>query len=223
MKRLWLVFCLAILIAPVLLFAQNLGDWKATYGDWKMINGRLTQLNLKAGMAMANVYLPQSGVMQYEVDVRYLGGLEDEYGGFGFHVFVDKPHSRKSWGSGKSYLFWLTYDPEAYGGGGVYGQAYKSKTRKTHSNMNLLHKGNAYGIPASYLSKIDITKLNKYYIPIKIIVDGDTGIVKVYDPIVANYYYRFSLGGALGKGLYVSVRTNSLAASFADFRATKLR
>jgi hypothetical protein len=63
MKRLWLVFCLAILIAPVLLFAQNLGDWKATYGDWKMINGRLTQLNLKAGMAMANVYLPQSGVI----------------------------------------------------------------------------------------------------------------------------------------------------------------
>jgi len=220
MKRLWLVFCLAILIAPVLLFAENVGDWKAAYGDWKMINGRLSQLSLKAGMAMAHVYLPQSGVMQYEVDIRYLGGLEDEYGGLGFHVFVDKPHSRKSWGSGKSDLLWITYDPKAYGGSGVYAQAYKSKS---HIDMNLLHKGNAYELPAVYLSKIDVTRLNKYYLPVKVVVDGDTGIVKVYDPLVANYYYKFSLGGALGKGSYVSVRTNSLAASFADFRATKLR
>ena len=45
--------------------------------------------------------------------------------------------------------------------------------------------------------------------------------VKVWDPLVPNYYYRFGLGGPVKNGGYVSVRTNSLAASFGNFKVTK--
>jgi len=218
MKRRLLLVCLALLLVPAFVFSQDLGPWKAAYGDWKMVNGRLTQLSTKAGMAQAYMALPQSGIVEYEFDVKYVDGGQDFYGGFGFHVGIDRAAGGKSWGNGKSFLLWLTLDPKAYGGSGVYAQAYQSRTS---SEMALAHKATAYQIPASRLKDINLDKMSLYSLPVRIRINYDTGSVKVWDPLIANYYYRFSLGGPVKNGGYVSVRTNSLGASFGNFRVSR--
>jgi hypothetical protein len=218
MKRLAILLCLLVIV-PAFLFSQDLGPWKAAYGDWKMVSGRLQQLSTKAGMAQAYMRLPQSGIMQYEFDVKYIDGFQDMYAGFGVHLGIDSACPGKSWGNGKSYLLWLTLDPKAYAGSGVFAQAYKSDS---HSVMYLMHRGNQYQIPTSILSAVDMSKMTMYTLPIKIRVDYSTGWVKIWDPTVQNYYYKFSLGGPIRNGMYVSVRTNSMAASFGDFTITQL-
>jgi hypothetical protein len=218
MKRLTVLLCLLLLIVPAFLFAQNLGDWKAAYGDWRMMGGRLVQRSTTAGMAQAYMPMRQSGVVQYEFDVRYVDGAMDQYAGFGVHIGIDKPYPRKSWGNGKSFLLWLTYDPKAYDGSGVFAQAYKSLSS---SRMNLLHPAKAYMIPSSRLQGIYLNRLSEYVLPVKIRVNYDTGSVKVWDPIIPNYYYRFTVGEPIRNGAYISVRTNSVALSFGNFRITK--
>lgn len=222
MKRTLWVLVVLLLASPLLIGAQSISipGTIAAYGEWKMVDGRLAQLDTKAGMAMFHAPLPQAGVMQYEFDVKYVDGLQDGYGGFGVQLFVDKPSARKAWGAGKSWLLWVTYDPKAYGGTGIFGQAYQSRS---NVDMRLLHKGDAYQLPASYAAKIGAGALQTARLPVKIVIDSNTGTVKVYDPTRANYYYRFSLGGPLGKGAYASLRTNSLAASFGNVKVTKLQ
>jgi hypothetical protein len=222
MKRLTWMLIVLLLAAPLAIWAQRveIKDWQAAYGDWKMVGNRLAQLDTKAGMAMVHARLPQSGVMQYEFDVEYIDGLQDRYGGFGVHLFVDQPHPRKAWGDGKSHLLWVTYDPKAYGGWGIYGQAYRSNSK---IEMDLLHRPDAYALPASYASRITADTLTKFRLPVKIVVDAGTGLIKVYDPTRPNYLYKFTLGGPLGKGTYASLRTNSLAASFGNVKVTRLQ
>jgi len=220
MKR--AIWVLLLLAAPLLMWADgvNIPGTFAAYGDWQMIEGRLAQLDTKAGMAMFHAPLPQSGVMQYEFDVQYLDGFQDMYGGFGVHLFVDDPHPRKSWGDGKSWLFWITYDPKAYGGWGIYGQAYYSES---NVKMDLVHAGDAYPLPGDYARQLNWGVLQNFRLPVKIVIDADSGMVKVYDPTRENYYYKFSLGGPLGAGAWASLRTNSLAASFGNVRVKKLQ
>jgi hypothetical protein len=218
MKRLTILICLLLLIVPAMLFAQALGPWKAAYGDWRMMGERLVQMNTKAGMAQAYMRQPQSGIMQYEFDVRYIDGGMDRYAGFGVHIGIDKAHPTKSWGNGRSFLLWLTYDPKAYDGSGVFAQAYKSINSST---MNLMHPARAYMIPASRLQGIYVDHLREYVLRVKIRVNYDTGWVKVWDPVIPNYYYRFWLGSAIRGGNFISVRTNSLAVSFGDLRVSK--
>lgn len=218
MKRLLVVLCLLFLIVPAFLFSQNLGPWNAAYGDWKMVGGRIAQMSTKAGMAQAYMKLPQSGIMQYEFDIKYIDGGQDMFGAFGFHIGIDKAAGGKSWGNGKSFLLWLTFDPKAYGGSGVYGQAYYSQTS---SIMDMVHKATAYELPVTRLKDINLERMAIYNLPVKARVNYSTGMVKVWDPVIPNYYYRFSLGGPMRGGNYISVRTNSLAASFGNFKVTK--
>ena len=218
MKRLTVLICLLLLIVPALLFAQSLGDWRAAYGDWRLTGGRLAQRSTTAGMAQAYMPIRQTGVVQYEFDVRYVDGAMDQYAGFGVHVGIDRAHPSKSWGNGRSFLLWLTYDPKVYDGSGVFAQAYKSVNSST---MNLLHPAKAYMIPSSRLRGIYLNRLSQYVLPVKIRVNYDTGWVKVWDPVIPNYYYRFWLGESIRNGAYISVRTNSVALSFGNFRISK--
>ena len=222
MKRTLWVCVVLLLVSPLLIGAQGISipGTIAAYGDWKMVDGRLAQLDTKAGMAMFHAPLPQSGVMQYEFNVKYVDGLQDMYGGFGVQLFVDKPYPHKAWGAGKSWLLWVTYDPQAYGGTGIFGQAYQSRS---NVDMTLLHAGDAYQLPVEYASQLGSNALKSSRLPVKIVIDADSGTVKVYDPTRANYYYRFSLGGPLGVGAYASLRTNSLAASFGNVKVTRLQ
>lgn len=185
-------------------------------GEWAVKGGRLYQADTEEKLAKINVMAAQSGEMQYEFDLRYEGGgMEDLMGGFGIQVFVDKAHDGKSWGNGNSFLLWLNYDPDpSYGAKGFQGQVYKSTS---HTKMTLVGQFdlNAY---VGLLNAKNMSMVIKG----RIKVDGDTGAVWVEDPTLPGYGYAFSLGGRVGMGSYMSLRTNSLALSFDNLKVSKL-
>jgi hypothetical protein len=218
MKRTVVLLCLLFLVVPALLFSQNMDGWTAAYGDWGTAGGRVVQRSTTAGMAQAYMRLPQSGIMQYEFDVKYLDGGDDMFAAFGFHVGIDSVAGGKSWGNGKSFLLWLTLDPKVYGGSGVYGQAYYSAS---HSAMDMVHGATEFELPMDRLADINLERMAMYALPIKARINYNTGEVKVWDPTVPNYYYYFSLGGPIRGGNYISIRSNSLAASFGNFKVTR--
>jgi len=213
-----------LIVITAMVSAQNLSlnfsrrtDASSSYGGWKTSGGRLQQSDVVNPLTKINFRVPQSGEMEYTFDVRYEGGgVEDRKAGFGLQVFVDKAHTGKSWGNGDSWLLWLNYDEKAsYGGKGFRAQVYRSKS---DTNMVILED---YNVPLddSVLTDAQLDTV----VPAKIVVNGNTGEVKVWDPTVSNRYYRFYLPEAPGRGSYVSLRTNSLAASFDNFEVRKLR
>jgi hypothetical protein len=218
MKRLFVLLCLLFLLLPAFLFSQDMGGWTAAYGDWKMVGDRLVQSSTKAGMAQAYMRLPQSGIMEYQFDVKYVDGGADMFGAFGFHIGIDSAAGGKSWGNGKSFLLWLTLDPKVYGGSGVYGQAYYSEA---HSIMDLVHGATDYQLPMDRLKDINLDRMAMYALPVRVRINYNTGDVKVWDPAIPKYYYRFNLGGPVRGGNYISVRSNSLAVSFGNFSISR--
>lgn len=188
-----------------------------SHGDWEIKGGRLYQDDVDEPLAKINVAARQSGEMQYEFDVRYEGGgFTDLMGGFGIHIFVNDPWNGMSWGNGSSFLLWLNYDPmPTYGSKGFTAQVYKSSSE---TKMELVGEFDlnrfAYLLNASNMN---------ISIPARIKIDGNTGSVWVEDPTLPGYGYRFSLGGSLGTGNYVALRTNSLALSFDNLTVTKLK
>ena len=218
MKRLIVLLCLLFLVFPAFLFSQDMGGWVGAYGDWKMVGDRLVQSSTKAGMAQAYMRLPQSGIMEYQFDVKYVDGGADMFGAFGFHIGIDSAAKGKSWGNGKSFLLWLTLDPKFYGGSGVYGQAYYSEA---HSVMDIVHKPTAYELPMDRLKDINLDRMAMYALPVRVRVNYNTGDVKVWDPVIPKYFYRFNLGGPIRGGNYISVRSNSLAVSFGNFKISR--
>ncbi len=208
MKKLIIILVLLIaFITPV--FSLSPVDLKFAYGKWTIENSRLYQNDLKAGMARVDIPLKQDGTMVYEFNVRYEdGGTDDMHAGFGIHIFVDKPAPGKAWGNGKSYLLWLNYDENPKGiTKGLSAQVYKSTG---HSRMELISDTdlNEY---AENLSEEALEVI----IPFKMEVNGDTGDVKIYDPVDPEWVYKFNLGNTEPlKGNFMSLRTNSMGISF---------
>ncbi|MDA3958043.1 hypothetical protein [Oceanispirochaeta sp.] len=208
-KALLLLICFTVVLSASV-FADSM-KVKTTYGDWKMSSNQLTQTNLNAGMAKANIYAPQSGTMVYEFKAKYMDGLDDGKGGFGIHVFVDKPAAGKAWGEGKSYLLWVNYDKKPVNSTtpeGLSAQIYKSES---NSRMNLVQSISLKSVEPM------LAKYLNYTLPVKIVIDGKSGMAKVYDPFKADYYYQFPLSSDTPlKGNYVSLRTNSLSVAFSQ-------
>lgn len=207
-------------IADTSVFSANFSYGMSDYGEfggWKVRNNRLYQQDTQEHLSKINFKAPQSGLMEYTFDVRYeAGGLSDRMAGFGVQVFVDEAHNGKSWGNGESYLLWLNYDEDpSYGKAGFRGQVYRSYG---HSRMELLE-----GYDVALNPKV-LTKENmELKVPVKIQVDGDTGLVKIWDPSRPGTYVRFYLDDSPGKGNYMSLRTNSLAASFDNLEVRKVK
>ena len=204
----------------------SLGNWKPISGSWRVMNGKLSQVDTRENMAMIVVPAYQSGKVLYEFDVEYIDGGQDDYAGFGFHICINNPSSMRSWGNGKSMLAWVTWDPKAYGSPGGFIQIYESKG---NTNMGLytglypgsdpLKYGDLIAIPRSYL---DIKYIN-YRVPVKIMIDTRTGEGRFYDPFAPDqYYYSFDLGAPIMSGGYFAIRTNSVALSFDNVTITKL-
>lgn len=187
-----------------------------SYGGWRTQNGRLYQQDTREHLAKVNFKADQEGLMEYTFDVRYEGGgFSDRMGGFGLQVFVDETHRGKSWGNGSSYLLWLNYDEDpTYGGAGFRGQVYQSFG---HSRMELV-EGYDMKLNPSVLTAANMDLV----IPLKIQVDGETGLVKMWDPTREGMYIRFFLNQAPGKGDYISLRTNSLAVSFDNLTVRRI-
>jgi len=178
------------------------------YGEWTVKNNRLFQMDAGERLAKVNFEAAQQGLMEYTFDVRYeTGGISDRMGGFGIQVFVDDAAKGKSWGNGESFLLWLNYDENpSYGKAGFRAQVYRSIG---HSEMELI---DGYDIP---LDTRVLTAANmELIIPVKIQIDGNTGLVKVWDPTRTGMYVKFYLNEAPKKGNFVALRTNSLSVSF---------
>jgi hypothetical protein len=196
-------------------YAQSqIPAYRFASGKWQFVGERLFQNDEKAGLAKANFTVPQSNAMIYEFNARYELGAEDGHGGFGIHIFGDTAIDKASWGSGNSYLLWLNYDENPKSKDipkGLSAQVYRSYS---HSRMEL----------------VDSVDLNEYAylltednlsapVPVKLIVDGDTGEVRIFDPRDPDlrdyfYFYLDSKDVPL-KGNYVALRTNGMTLSFA--------
>ncbi|GHU46646.1 hypothetical protein FACS1894200_00620 [Spirochaetia bacterium] len=225
MKR--LVFLSLALGLSVSLFAQTGGlQIKPQYaaGNWTEVNGRYVQNDARARLAKANLRIPQSGIVEYEFNVRYEDGLGDGHGGFGIHIFGDTVAERASWGSGNSYLLWLNYDttnPQAPGvrngnpknlpiPKGLSAQVYRSFS---DTYMELLESKDLN----DEFSNVTWDVLN-YPIHFKIQVNGNTGEVRVFDPtdpdLIDYYSFYIDRKSLPLRGNWVSVRTNGIKLSF---------
>jgi hypothetical protein len=212
MKR--IVLALSLLGIAVTLFAQvQLPEYHFASGNWTISGNRLYQNNERSGLAKMNIRVPQQGPMLYEFDARYETGAEDGHGGFGLHIFEDAALNRSSWGAGNSYLLWLNYDEKPDSSKipkGLSAQIYRS-----HNNtwMDLV---GSYDL--NYYADFLTADALSYPVHFKIIADGDTGEVRVYDPIEEDTYYVLNLDrkDIPLKGQWVSLRTNGMRMSFTN-------
>jgi hypothetical protein len=214
MKRIVFFFTVVCLASLVYAQSNSIPSYQAASGRWAESGNRLYQNDASARLAKINIRAPQTGPMVYEFNARYESGAEDGHGGFGLHVFGDKVYDAASWGSGNSYLLWLNYDENPSNRTiprGLSAQVYRSYT---NSRMDL----------------VESIDLNEYYslltqenlaapVPFRIIVDGNSGEVRVYDPTDADLqaYRYFSINGKELpiKGDWVALRTNGICLSFA--------
>jgi hypothetical protein len=190
-------------------------------GDWKVMNGKLYQMDTKERLAQLSIPAPQSGRVQYEFDLEYGGGGEDDYAGFGIHILVDNPARTRSWGNGSSGLLWVTWDPKVYGAPGLFAQAYMSASSNAmmlYPPRDIVKEGGNMPFPPEYV-KMEYLKVT---IPVKIIVDIDAGTLSVYDPLDMRYYYKFAAQMPKRRGSYFAFRTNSLAVRIDNLKITKL-
>jgi hypothetical protein len=236
MKIVKIFLVLLFLTTSVLAFSQTVRldesfssrspkGWKQISGNWRVINGRLTQTDTNENMAMITVPVYQSGKMLYEFDLRYAEGGADGYAGFGIHICVNNPTNVRSWGNGQSILGWVTYDPKHYGYPGAYIQVYESKGktkmglhRDIFPSSDPMRHGDIISIPRDYLRSEYINATVSF----KLFFDTRTGEGRFYDPMNPDrYYYAFSLG-SVEPGGYLTFRTNSVSVSIDNVKVTKM-
>ncbi len=210
MKKFLVVLVLIGFVSPV--FSQaGLPEHYFASGNWALAGPRLYQNGAEAPLAKVNIQVPQSGAMVYAFNVRYESGAEDGHGGFGVHLFADNVHERASWGSGNSYLLWLNYDENPVSSdipAGFSAQVYRSTS---NSSMKLVESIdlNQY--------RFLITEENLAQpVPVKIVMNGKTGEIRVYDPTDSSYYYYFYIDSrdVPMKGNWIALRTNGIRLSF---------
>ncbi|MBU0935985.1 MAG: hypothetical protein KKI09_07000 [Spirochaetes bacterium] len=197
-------------LSPV--FSQNsLPDYNFASGTWNFIGSRLHQEDEKAGLAKLNIHVPQNSKMIYSFNARYESGAEDGHAGFGVHLFADTVHPKASWGNGESWLLWLNYDEKPVSPdipAGFSAQVYRSRS---HSRMDLVQT-----IDLNQFGNLITSEILAQPIPIRIWLDGETGEVRIYDPIDQSYYYYFYLesDGLPLRGDWIALRTNGVHLSF---------
>ena len=239
MKAIKVILVMVLLCVSVVTFADKvliqdtfssttLYGWMPVAGNWRVINGQLVQTDTKETMALLTGPVYQYGNMQYEFDVQYIAGAEDNYAGFGLHVCVNNPSKGRSWGDGKSILLWVTYDPEAYGWPGAFVQAYQSEgaTDMTlYPDGDILKDGGRFPINEDALMWVrdNMDVVMNYTIPVKIRIDTRTGKGRVYDPFNPDkYYFPFDLGAAIMPGSYASVRMNSISVALDNVKVSQV-
>jgi hypothetical protein len=212
MKR--LVLLLAVITVSTAVYAQIGLPYSVGSGSWSMLGDRLYQNDENARLAKVNIPVPQEGPMVYEFNARYESGGEDGHGGFGIHVFEDRAINSPSWGAGRSYLLWLNYDENPANPrvpAGLSAQVYRSVSNSYMELVDSVDLNEA----AAYVTEDDLN----YPVPFRIMVDGSTGEVRIYDPtdpvLEAYYYFYINSREIPLKGEWVSLRTNGVNLSFA--------
>ncbi len=246
MKKVALIFAALLLLLPLVVSAQvivsdefeTLVEWVPGYGQWGIRGGMLIQRDAQTGLARIDRSVPQRGEVEISFQVRYeAGGFPDQaalragqlHGGFGIHVGVNNPPlGRIAWGAGQSYLLWLNLDTrrETMTGAsehfGFRGQVYESERNSvmniTPLNVDIQAELAAAGIT---LGIDDIEQFLGVLVPIRIRVNYNTGRIMVADPTAPTLWFYFDVDPSVLRGNYVSLRTNSLAVSFSDFKVTQ--
>jgi hypothetical protein len=214
MKKMVFVVALVVMVAWVAFSQVNLPEHRFVSGNWVVTGERLYQNDEKARLAKVNIRAPQEGEMLYEFTARYEGGAEDGHGGVGLHIFVDSVYTDVSWGSGQSYMLWLNYDEKPINKNipaGLSAQLYRSVS---HSRMDLVESFDLNSF-ADLLTDEALAEP----VPFKIIIDGNTGRIDVYDPTVTdNSFYRINLNinNKPLTGNWVVLRTNGIKLSFTN-------
>jgi hypothetical protein len=209
-----MVLFLAVIGMASLLYAQNqLPEYRFATGGWNFVGERLYQNDAKAGLAKVNFRVPQSGAVVYEFNARYEAGAEDGHGGFGLHVFGDTSYNGPSWGSGNSYLLWLNYDTNPRNSRipqGLSAQVYRSYT---NSRMELVES-----FPLKDYEPLLTAENLSEPVPFRIVVDGNSGEVRVYDPtdpdLASYYYFNINRRDTPLQGNWAALRTNGIRLSF---------
>ena len=210
MKKVAFIVLFVLMLLPLSVFSDS-GELGFTHGDWEVSGNRLYQNDVDTGIAKAWLAYPQNGVVEYRFNVRLEEGFADDaHAGFGIHLFVDKPARGFSWGEGHSYLLWLNYDADPVSSEipkGLSAQVYRSEV---NWDMELIQSVDLSAVEkslASYSSDI--------LVPVRIVADGRTGNVRLYDPVDDSVYYNLSLGNKRPlNGNFVTLRTNSASFSF---------
>jgi hypothetical protein len=211
-----------MVIVLVLLFATwtfafsqvNLPEHRFVAGNWTVSGDRLYQNDEKAGLAKMNVKFPQDGAILYEFSARYEGGAEDGHGGFGLHFFAKSEFAYPSWGADQSYLIWLNYDEKPSDRNipaGLSAQVYYSHT---NTYMELLQ---SFDLNEYDPLLTDENLAEPVYF--KIIVDGNTGVIQVFDPTTddGSYYaIQLNTNNRPLKGDWIVLRTNGIKLSFSN-------
>jgi hypothetical protein len=247
MKKVALIFAALLMLLPLALGAQvivddnfeSLGEWVPGYGEWGIRGGMLVQRDTETGLARIDRRVPQSGEIEISFKVRYeAGGFEDRtalragqlHAGFGIHVGVENPPlGRVAWGAGESYLLWLNLDtrsqtlteyPYHFGFRGQVYESERNSVMDVHDqyNVDIQDELANAGI---VMTLEDLDQFLGRLIPMRIRVNYDTGRIMVADPTNPTLWFWFDVDPGVLRGNYMSLRTNSLAASFADFTVTR--
>ena len=213
MKR--FVFFIMVTGIAMSIFAQaEVPEYTFASGSWRFVGPRLYQNDANASLAKVNLKVPQSGIMLYSFNVKYEGGAEDGHGGLGIHIFMDNAVNWATWGAGKSYLLWLNYDKKPLSRdipAGLSAQVYRSVS---NARMDLISSIPLAGYE-SFLTKEYLASP----ITFRIIANGNTGEVRIYDPTDPNnkkfFYFFIDKKDLPLKGNYVALRTNGIKLSFA--------
>jgi len=205
------ILLIAVLCAATFLVAADLPDPRPEWGEWSQKGDRLHQLDADTGIAKIHWEVPQEGQVLYEFNVRYeSGALSDGHGGFGIHIFVDDPARGFAWGDGNSYLLWVNYDENPGSDeipAGLSAQIYKSTA---DDKMELLQS-----ISLKSVENMLTAPMLKMNIPVKLLVDGSTGMAYIYDPMNMNLRYPFEIEiDEPMMGDWVALRTNGISLSF---------
>lgn len=229
----------------------TLDGWHVASGQWEVDGARLYQRSTTSLMSRIDREVPQEGVYEIRFNVRYEDGgfrtvqdIEQQrfHAGFGVHVGLRDPLlGRESWGAGDGYLLWLNLDtrPATFtdfpNHAGFRAQVYRSESPvsmdllsepwisrvfgQSTLSIDLIQAMEAAGIA---ITVADVEPYLDQILPIRIRVNTNTGEVSIADP-TAPIRYRLPLDPlVLRRGEYISLRTNSLAASFGNFRVVQV-
>ncbi|TVQ27573.1 MAG: hypothetical protein EA383_02270 [Spirochaetaceae bacterium] len=221
----------------------SMGDWVPGSGNWEVSGGRLLQTGLPAPLARIDRRTDQRGVYEIDFTIRYVDGgfyseqelMNGEYhAGFGIQLGGTNPVlGGRSWGVGQSYLVWLNLDtrlstlrnsPEHFG---FRAQVYESRSNTSMSLLSGAAVEQQIGQPLASLdlfaalsefgwSEDDLIAYLDSPVRVNVRVNTNTGEVGVLDP-TAPIRYFMQLDPQILRGNYISLRTNNLSTSYANF------
>ena len=109
---------------PTFLAHSGFTGGRSLMGDWTVDSSKITQTDAGQFFAKFQIPLAQSASQTlYSFTAKAAGS---GYSGYGLHFFASNDKTGEGYGFGKSYLVWVTSDPDFYKTSAPYIQIYES-------------------------------------------------------------------------------------------------